>query len=92
MFAFAYYDKKTQDLSVVRDQLGIKPIYYLETSESIIFSSEIKPILRYSGVKVELNNVALSDHILLRLLPAKRDVVLNILTGVPEGSHLLVRG
>jgi len=91
MFAFAYYDKKTQDLSVVRDQLGIKPIYYLETSESIIFSSEIKPILRYSGVKVELNNVALSDHILLGY-SQRNETLFKHINRVPEGSHLLVRG
>ena len=50
MFSFAIWDAKTQRLFLARDRLGIKPLYYRLTSESLIFGSEIKAILAY-GVR-----------------------------------------
>ncbi len=45
MFAFALYDKRKHSLIIVRDRLGIKPLYYYSVDESFTFASEIKAIL-----------------------------------------------
>ena len=45
MFAFAYYNQTNDELTLVRDQLGIKPLYYHFNKNRIIFGSEIKTIL-----------------------------------------------
>ena len=45
MFAFALYDKQAQKLWLVRDRLGIKPLYYRIDSRGLSFSSEIKGII-----------------------------------------------
>lgn len=45
MFAFAVYDKRSQKLWLVRDRLGIKPLYYRIDDRCLIFGSEIKAIL-----------------------------------------------
>lgn len=42
MFAFALLDNKTKELFLVRDAVGIKPLYYAATNEGIAFASEIK--------------------------------------------------
>tara|TARA_E500000318_G_scaffold8479_3_gene7752 strand:+ start:142 stop:1866 length:1725 start_codon:yes stop_codon:yes gene_type:complete len=48
MHAFAYYDKTNQEIWLSRDHAGVKPLYYAERGlEGIIFSSEIKNMLKY---------------------------------------------
>jgi asparagine synthase (glutamine-hydrolysing) len=44
MFAFAYLNKK-QELFLVRDRFGVKPLYYTQVDEKLYFSSELKPLL-----------------------------------------------
>lgn len=45
MFSFIIYNLSDKTLFVARDRLGIKPLYYAETNDGIIFASEIAPIL-----------------------------------------------
>ena len=63
IFAFALYDKRIGDLLVVRDALGVKPLYVSEVDGHFVFSSEIKamlPLLRSA--------MALDEESLLRYL------------------------
>lgn len=50
MWAFALFDKETQELFCSRDRFGIKPYYYADTEEKFVFGSEIKQIL--AGAKI----------------------------------------
>lgn len=45
MFAYALWDTEKQELTLVRDRLGIKPLYYLQTPDGVLFGSEPKAIL-----------------------------------------------
>lgn len=49
MFALAIYNDKTKELLLLRDRLGIKPVYYHETKDCIIFASEMKSIQALIG-------------------------------------------
>lgn len=59
IFTFIIYEKSKNSLFVVRDRLGIKPLFYFIDSKRIIFSTEIKPILYLLKIyKVNYNNIA----------------------------------
>jgi len=45
MYAFAIWDSRTEKLVMIRDRMGIKPFYYTETDDGVLFGSEPKAIL-----------------------------------------------
>ena len=55
MFSFAIWDSNKKKLFLARDRLGVKPLFYCVVENNILFSSEIKSILQFDGVKRELN-------------------------------------
>ena len=64
MFAFAIWDQNKQELFIARDRLGVKPLYYVHSSDgSLYFASEIKSLLAAGAVRPELNYSALPDYL-----------------------------
>ncbi len=51
MYAFAFYDKQKHELTLVRDRLGIKPLFYLQRDERVFWSSEVKAIANVLAIK-----------------------------------------
>lgn len=66
MFAFALHDLRTDEVLLVRDRLGVKPLYYAEFGGQLLFSSEIKGIIRAPGFRRRLNPVAVSSFLSFR--------------------------
>ena len=50
MFALAIWDGRTEELLLVRDRLGIKPLYYQRIGDDVLFGSEPKAILAHPAV------------------------------------------
>lgn len=63
MFAFIFYDSKTETTIVARDRHGIKPVYYADNNHSLIVSSEIKGILASGLIKKEFNEVQIPHYL-----------------------------
>ncbi|HEY2379671.1 MAG TPA: asparagine synthase (glutamine-hydrolyzing) [Terriglobia bacterium] len=61
IFAFALWDDYRQMLVLARDRLGVKPLFYTELTDSILFASEIKSLLAHPAVKAEVDNDGLAE-------------------------------
>jgi asparagine synthase (glutamine-hydrolysing) len=70
MFAFAIWDERAQRLLLVRDRLGIKPLYYAQLAGDIVFGSEIKSLLTVPAVDGAGDDDALAAYLALRYVPA----------------------
>ena len=60
-FAIALYDDKKKRMLLVRDQIGICPLFYTVVDGQVVFASEIKAILEYPGVERRLNMKAVDQ-------------------------------
>jgi asparagine synthase (glutamine-hydrolysing) len=69
MFGFALWDGRRRRLTLVRDWLGQKSLYWIETPAGFAFASEIKALLTLPDVARELDVAALSNYMSLRYLP-----------------------
>ena len=87
MFAIAIWDQRKQELILVRDRLGIKPLYYFLDMKYLIFGSEIKAILA-EGVSRDIDLQALHDYLSLNYIPGPRSIF-KYIHKLPPG-HLLM--
>lgn len=78
-FSLALWDASAEVLYLVRDPLGIKPLYYFESENTIFFASEIKSLLASDSVPTELNPTSISDFFTHFYVPAPRTPFRSIL-------------
>jgi asparagine synthase (glutamine-hydrolysing) len=69
MFAFAIWDNFNQKLTLCRDRIGEKPLYYGWHNDSFIFSSELKAIRKFPNFSRQINKVALSLYFKYNYIP-----------------------
>jgi asparagine synthase (glutamine-hydrolysing) len=88
MFAFALWDGRKERLLLVRDRLGIKPLYYtLLDDHTLVFGSELKAILVHPRVKREIDPRALDFFLTLEYVPAPLSIFRGI-AKLPAGHWL----
>ena len=78
MFAFALLDEGTGHLFLARDQLGIKPLYFLRRHGGVIFASELKAIVSAVGSELRTDPGALVASMLYYWLPEERCVAAGV--------------
>ncbi|MDD5415767.1 MAG: asparagine synthase (glutamine-hydrolyzing) [Candidatus Daviesbacteria bacterium] len=88
MFAFAVWDRKRQLIFISRDPVGIKPLYYFQKGEELIFGSELKTILTDESLKREINIDALRIYSLFGYISSNTSIFKNI-HKLPPGSNLI---
>src|SRR4051794_17011042 len=78
MFAFAVHDERTGELTLVRDPLGIKPLYVMARGDGVVFASELKAILAAVGAELTVNPAAMVASALYYWLPQEYDAVQQV--------------
>ncbi len=91
MFAFALWDREERVLSLVRDRLGEKPLYYGWTGHTFLFGSELKALRMHPAWRGEINRDALALFVRHNYIPTPYSIFQNIYKLVP-GTILTIRG
>ncbi|MEZ4933746.1 MAG: asparagine synthase (glutamine-hydrolyzing) [Saprospiraceae bacterium] len=93
MFAFAIWDKIEESLFVVRDRLGIKPLYFSYKAEShFIFASEIRSILKSGLTSRQIDRCGLSDYINYQTVHAPKTIIKDIFQLMPGEYGIYKKG
>jgi len=88
MFAFALWDRVSNQFYLVRDRYGIKPLYYtLLPSGKLIFASEAKGILEYKDYQVALDHEALLEYFTFQNIFTDKTLYKNIKL-LPAGNYI----
>jgi asparagine synthase (glutamine-hydrolysing) len=85
MFAIAIWDTLKEQLTLIRDRFGVKPIYYYRGPEGFAFASELKSLLELP-IHREINKEALSDYLFLEYIPKPNTIFKNI-SKMPNGHY-----
>jgi len=88
MFAFALWDAPKRRLLLVRDRLGIKPLYWTRAGSTLLFGSEIKALLASDLIRAEPNTAALPEVLSTRYVSGTETMFRGIHKLLP--GHLLV--
>ncbi|MCH4293892.1 asparagine synthase (glutamine-hydrolyzing) [Shewanella sp. 3B26] len=88
MFAIAIYDARIDELFIIRDRVGEKPLYYYQDADDFIFSSEIKSILNFP-IKRELDLHALDCYLAYNYVPAPLTMFKGVIHMLP-GTYIKV--
>jgi len=74
MFAFALWDRAGRRLTLARDRLGIKPLYWGHWPGLLLFGSELKALLRHDGWTPDIDRPALAACLRLGYVPAPHSI------------------
>lgn len=89
MFAIALWDEKKGCLYLVRDRLGIKPLYYAVQEKTVGFASEIKPMLRLPFVSKAVSEKALENFLNYGYVVAP-DTIFKDIHKLEPGHYLVI--
>lgn len=90
MFAFALWDKRERKLTLGRDRLGEKPLYYYQNADRFVFASEVRG-LAAAGVPLALHHDALAGYLAYRYVTGGETLFRGI-KKLPPGHTLAADG
>jgi len=90
MFALALWDRNREELFLARDRLGKKPLYYTSLPDGmVLFSSELKSLLRHQGVRRDVDPMAVEEYFALGYVADPR-CILRAVRKLPAATTLVI--
>jgi len=83
MFAFAVWDLAAQELYLVRDRMGKKPVYYCQSSGQFVFASEVRTLLASGLIARRLNPTALESYLFNGFVISPQTIIEGIYSLLP---------
>lgn len=78
MFAIAIFDRETQNLYLIRDRIGKKPLYYWLKDRDLVFASELKPIMACPGIEKKIRTDIISRYLYHQYINAPDTIFENV--------------
>lgn len=78
MFAICLYDRETEEIYLVRDRIGKKPLYYELDGDNLVFASELKPIMLRPGFKRKIREEVLARYLTQLCVNAPDSIFENV--------------
>jgi len=91
IFSFAIWDQPRRSLFIARDRLGVKPLFYAVTDDSVIFASELRVMLAHPRLTRQVDLVSFNDYLTFEYVPTPRSMIKGI-RKLPPGHTLTVHG
>jgi asparagine synthase (glutamine-hydrolysing) len=85
MFAFAYWDARTRILSLVRDRLGKKPLYWFQRGRSFAFASEMRPLMLHPDCPREIDRASVAEYLRTLYVSAPHSIYSGVAKLEPGG-------
>ena len=78
MFAVCLYDRETQEVYLIRDRIGKKPLYYEVDGDNLVFASELKPLMAREGFQGRINTQVLSRYLFQQYINAPESIFTKV--------------
>jgi asparagine synthase (glutamine-hydrolysing) len=89
MFAFALWDRQRRTLTLARDRLGEKPLYYGWQGDVFLFGSELKALRSHPAFLAEVDRSALTLYMHCGYIPAPASIYRNVFK-LPPGTYVQI--
>ena len=92
MFAIALWDRREQTLHLIRDRVGVKPLYYALMGDAVLFASELKALKQHPDFRAEIDRDAVALYARYGYVPAPHTIYRNTYKLTPGSVLSIVPG
>src|SRR5688572_24932819 len=78
MFAFAYWDAGVRTLTLVRDRLGKKPLYFMDRPQGFVFASEMRPMMLHPACPREIDRSSVAEYLRTLYIAAPHSIFAGV--------------